>query len=475
MKRAASLSIMAALLAGCVAAPPTTPSQTALKPETLGLSAAPAPRIANAWWKAFGDPQLDTLVDQALAGSPTLAAAMARVRAAEAQVSADRAFTYPQVTLDAQEQRLRFSKDYIIPPPYGGTWRWYGATQANISWSLDVFGKQSAQIAQARDTAEASALDAEAARLLLAGNVTQAYIALSRAYALADVADEAVKQREGVLFLTSGRVKAGLDTDASTEQAKALLAAEREELIRAKAARDTAAHAIAALLGRGADAYNITRPKLNDAALTLPGVLPADLLSRRADIAAAEARIDAATQGREVARKAFYPDINLIGVAGFAAIGLSPLFSAASAQYGVGPAIHLPIFDAGKLHADFAGATANLDQSVANYNETVVTAVKQTADAVTELQSVDQLEEQNKAELTASQASFDLAARRYRSGLSPQTNVLDAEALLIQARQADASLSAESVSARVTLLMALGGGFSQQTQTASNNQDSSHE
>src|SRR5262249_10614858 len=149
-----------------------------------------------------------------------------------------------------------------------------------------------------------------------------------------------------------------LDTKASDEQARALLALAKEDLIRAQAERDMAVHAIAVLIGRGADAYNISRPQLNDAALSLPSTLPADLLARRADIAAAEARIDGGTSGREVAKKAFYPDINLLGVAGFAAIGLSPLLSASSAQYGAGPAIHLPIFDAGELRAKYAGATA---------------------------------------------------------------------------------------------------------------------
>ncbi len=459
MKRVLSLALTTTLLAGCISAPSTTPSEKALKPETLGLSAVPAPQISDAWWKEFGDPQLDALVDEALKGSPTLAASLARVRAAQSELSASRAATYPQVTLDGQETRERFSGAYIIPPPYGGTTQWVGTVQANLSWSLDLFGKLSAGIDKDRATAKAAGLDAEAARLMLAGNVTQAYIALSRAYVLADVASEAVKQREAILSLTNGRVKSGLDSEASQKQAEALLASAREDLIRADANRDLAVHEIAALIGRGADAYTITRPQLNDAALALPATLPADLLARRADIAAAEARIDAAMSGREVARKAFYPDINLLGLAGWAAIGLGPMFSSAAQQYGAGPAIHLPIFDAGKLRADYAGATAGLDESVADYNAAIVTAVKQTADALTDLRAVRDQSVQQKAALAAAQTSFDLATRRYRSGLSPQLNVLDSEDLLIQTRRQQAALDADTASARVALVMALGGGF----------------
>jgi NodT family efflux transporter outer membrane factor (OMF) lipoprotein len=473
MKRLASLLLATTLLAGCVDAPPTTPSQTALKPQSLGLSAVPAPTIGDAWWKAFGDPQLDALVDRALAGSPTLQVALARMRAAQSQLSASRAATFPQITLDGQEQRTHFSSNYIIPPPYAGTMQWYGQVQANLSWSLDLFGKQAAQVDQARATANAAGLDATVARLALAGAMTQAYIALDRAYRLADVADETVKQREGVLHLTQGRVNSGLDSKTSDEQARALLAIAREDQIRAQAVRDMAVHEIAALIGRGADAYAIARPKLNEVALALPAMLPADLLARRADIAAAEMRIAAATAGRQAAHQAFYPDINLVGAAGFAAIGLSSLFSASSGQYGIGPAIHLPIFDAGELRAKYAGATAALDESIASYNAAVVGAVKQTTDAATQLSSIEAQAGQQREALRAAQSSFDLASRRYRSGLSPQLNVLSAEDILIQAQRQDASLIADRMSARVALVMALGGGFipEQNTTTASNTQD----
>jgi NodT family efflux transporter outer membrane factor (OMF) lipoprotein len=475
MKRLLTVLLLGSALAACVSAPSTTPSQTPLKAETLGLGAAPAPAISDNWWTAFGDPQLDALVAAALKDNPTLAVALARVREAQSQLSATRAATYPQVTLDGNEMRERFSKNYIIPPPYGGTTQWIGTVQANISWSLDLFGKEQAQVDRAAATAHAADLSATAARLMLAGSVTEAYIALSRAYVLIDVAEDTVRQRESVLALTNGRVHAGLDTIASQKQAEALLAMAREDLIQARANRELAVHQIAALIGRGADAYDIARPKPAAEALSLPTTLPADLLARRADIAAAKARIDAAFQGREVARKAFYPDINLLGLAGWAAIGLGPMFSASALQYGGGAAIHLPIFDAGKLRADYAGATAGLDEAVANYNETVVAAVRQAADAVTQLRAVEGQAEQQRAALAAAEASFDLAQRRYRSGLNPQQNVLDAQSILIQARRQYAALSSDEASARVALVMAVGGGFTPETKNNSNDQDTSHE
>jgi outer membrane protein TolC len=150
------------------------------------------------------------------------------------------------------------------------------------------------------------------------------------------------------------------------------------------------------------------------------------------------------------------------------------LFNSSSGQYGIGPAIHLPIFDAGELRAKYAGATAQLDEAVASYNQSVVTAVKQTADAITQLQSLEGEAAQQGEALRASNASFNFATQRYRSGLSPQLNVLSAEDVLIQAKRQDAAISADLLSARVSLLMALGGGYTNtNSNMASNTQDNS--
>src|SRR5690348_17715445 len=215
MKKLLAVLLIGTSLTGCVSTPSTIPSEVPLKSEALGLSTAPAPVIADRWWTAFDDRQLGDLVDKALAGSPTLAAAMARVRAAQSQLSESRAATYPQATFDGNVVRERLSKNYIIPPPFGGSTQWVGTLQANLSWSLDFFGKQQAQVDRAKATARAAELDATAARLLLAGSVTQAYIALDRACLLLDVAQEAVKRQEAVLMLTAGRVRAGLDASQS--------------------------------------------------------------------------------------------------------------------------------------------------------------------------------------------------------------------------------------------------------------------
>jgi NodT family efflux transporter outer membrane factor (OMF) lipoprotein len=473
MKTPLAALLSALLLSACVATPPTDPQVSEVKSDALGLDGAPMAPVSADWWKAFHDPQVDRLAPRVIAHNPSLSAAMARLRAAQAQLAVNQADDLPQVTLDAQDQRVLFSKDYIIPPPYGGSYRWYGQVLGNLSWNLDFWGKQAALIDKARGTAAAAALDVEAAHLALSGAFAQAYISLLLNYQNGDIADATVAERESIVKITQGRVDAGLENASALEQAKALLSIAKADQLRYQAARETDVHAIAALAGEGANAYGgIVRPAPDlDAALPLPTRLPADLLARRPDILAARARIDAAMAGRKAAHAAFYPDINLVAMVGFQAIGLSNLISGDSFTYGAGPAVHLPIFDAGKLRADYAGATAQLDEAVADYNGAVVNAIKQAADAMTQVASLEQQRVRQREAVRSAQRAFQIAQDRYRSGLSTQLPMLQAESTLLQARQALAAVTAGSVIQRITLLLTVGGPFSAPAATTIAKQD----
>ena len=451
----------ALLLTACVDTPPTEPQVRQLDAAALGLSSLPAPAVADDWWKSFNDPQIERLAEAALRGNPTLAAALARIRAAQAELSVNEAKDQPQVTLDGSEQRTLFSKDYIIPPPYGGSWRWFGQLTANFSWNLDFWGKQAALIEKSRDTAQATTYDAAAARLALSGALAQSYINLMLAYQNGDIADATVAERESILKLTSGRYQSGLENGSAVEQAKTLLAQAKIDRMRFAAQREMDVHAIAALIGEGANAYGaIVRPTpALDAALPLPASLPADLLARRPDILAARARVAAAAKGREAAHAAFYPDISINALVGFQAIGLSNLIGGDSFTTGIGPAIHLPIFDAGKIRADYAGATAGLDVAVADYNGAVVGAIRQAADAMTQVQNLTARRAEAQSALESATKAFSIAQDRYRMGLANQLPMLTAEASVLQARQQIAALVADTTVQRVTLLLSVGGAF----------------
>jgi outer membrane protein TolC len=220
-------------------------------------------------------------------------------------------------------------------------------------------------------------------------------------------------------------------------------------------------HALAALAGRGVDSYaTITRPGLRlAAALPVPASLPADLLARRPDIQAAQARILAADADRREARAAFYPDVDLRAFVGTAALGLGSLFSGGALTAGAGPAIHLPIFTGGGLAAGYRGAVGEVDVAVAGYDRLVTEAVHQAADALSAVATHTEDATQQRAVVAQLERTVQLDAVRVRTGLASRLDVLDANDRLLTARQAQANIDADGAISRIQLLVALGGGF----------------
>ncbi len=197
--------IAALLVAGC-AAPATRQMVAPVAPAALGLTGQ-APPVAADWWRGFGDPQLDALVAQAVAGNPSLDAALARVAQAQAVLSTRRADTGPQATLDAQGQISRLSGRYTIPPPFAGSTRFVGTALGNLGWNLDLFGRQRAAIRAAEAQGAAAVLDLAAARLALSASVVSTYLDLVRAEAQGRIAERTIAARTGSLRLVDVRIR----------------------------------------------------------------------------------------------------------------------------------------------------------------------------------------------------------------------------------------------------------------------------
>ncbi|WP_375422077.1 efflux transporter outer membrane subunit [uncultured Sphingomonas sp.] len=449
------------LLSGC-AIPASPPAVAPIAPAALGLGEASAPIVAGNWWKQLGDPQLDRLVADATAGNPDLDTALARVRQAEAVISARRAEDGVDVGFDGSVQAARLSGRYTIPPPFAGTLRTVGQAQANLAWNLDLFGRQRAAIEAARESTRAAGLDLAAARLAIAGSVVQTYIDLARAERVAALASRTIATRQESLRLVRVRISNRLASELDATASETLVAQARGALVRAQGARALATNALAALAGRGPDyAAAIAPARVDlDAAVPVPAVLPADLLSRRADIAAAETRIAAAAAGRQVARRAFYPNVNLAAFAGLQAIGLGNLLSLDAGTAGAGPAIHLPLFDNGRLRADLAGATAALDLATADYNQRVIGAVREAADAIALTGNLVDQRARSREVVRGFAETNRLNSVRVNSGLSSRLDLIDNDVRLLDAQLADANLAADAARQRVALLLALGGGFS---------------
>jgi NodT family efflux transporter outer membrane factor (OMF) lipoprotein len=459
--RRRALYTLIALLAAC-ATPPRhePPPRVAVSQSGVGLNGTAVTPVGNDWWRSFADAQLDALITQALSGNPGLAQVESRVREAQAQAALARAGQLPGLQLNGGETRLKIPSGF--PPALdAGRTVWAGDLGASLSWDLDLWGKQADAYAQAKALSRAAGLDVDNARLLLSGAVVQAYIDLYRSYALADIAERAESQRSNILDITRKRVAAGLDTRVELREAEGALPQARVALDQAQSSQALATHELAALAGRGADAYaGIGRPQMDlDAGLPLPSALPINLLVRRPDVIAARARIEAADAQKRVAHAAFYPTLNLRAFTGFASFGLSDLLDAASFGYGAGPALSLPLFDGGRLRAQYRGSEAELDHAVASYDETVLRAVRQTADQLTLIDALSRELEQQQQSLSAAEDAYRLAAERYRAGLASYLTVLNAETEVLNERRQRVDLSASLALARVTLLLAVGGSF----------------
>jgi NodT family efflux transporter outer membrane factor (OMF) lipoprotein len=455
-------ALLATLLAGC-SIPHDQPVVKPLSAASTGIAAnAQALPISAAWWNALNDPQLDRIMDDALSGNPTLDAAMARVREAEAGIEANKAGLRPQIDAEASLQGERLSGKYIVPPPYAGTARWISSAQGNLSWNLDVAGRQKALIVQARSSAQAAALDGAAARTTIAGAVAQTYVNYARATAQEAIARDVIASRQQSLTLAQSRLRNHLTGDLDVEAAETLLAQAEQARIRATGQRQLMVHALAALAGRGADYYaTITAPVVVlDGGMAVPAVIPADLLARRPDILAAQARIEASQAGRQVAKADFYPNVDLHAFVGASAIGLSSFFTGGAVTAGGGPAVHLPIFEGGRLKANYKGAVAEIDASIAAYNQLVVQSVREAADALSAIDtSRDDAAAQHRV-VTGLTRTAQIDATRLRSGLGTRLDVLASGDRLLTARLALTDIDADGLNHRIQLAIALGGGFS---------------
>jgi NodT family efflux transporter outer membrane factor (OMF) lipoprotein len=467
----ALLLSIAVSIAGCVSYSGIHGESQALAPEALAFAQTPGTDGAlvpgdwprEDWWTMFGDTRLDVLMQQALAGSPSLRAAEARVRSASALADSARTSLYPTIDLSASANRERFSANDIYPPPFAGSRVNQGRTTLDFNYEFDFWGKHRNELAAALGGARATAADAAQAKLVLAAAVAHSYFQLQSDLASLSVAQDTLAEREGLRELNRVRTSRGLEVAIALRQSDQQVAASRVEVTAAEAAVQIDRHQLAALLGLGPDAALDIQPVLHtyDEALSLPANLPADLLARRPDIAAQRFRLEAAAAQIGAAKADFFPNVNLTAFIGFGATALNGLnlFTAASRVAGVGPALHLPIFDAGRLRADLRGRYGEYDAAVEQYNQTLLDALRQVADQVSSVQAVKQQLKYQAVALAAADDAHRLTLDRYRAGLSSYLDVLVNEERLLAERMNRVRLEGRNLALAVEMIRALGGGY----------------
>jgi NodT family efflux transporter outer membrane factor (OMF) lipoprotein len=465
MKHLVTLLVAGALTA--CAAQPGSDAARVIKPQGEFVSGqsfhAPAGEWpAQGWWKIYGDAQLDALIEEGLAGSPSVAVADARLRRARAGQDSARGALAPLVTANTSLTEQRQSYNYLSPAamtPQG--WNDYGRSTVDFTWELDFWGKNRAALAAATSEAFAAHADADQARLALSSAIASNYAELARLYSALDTATAARDLRAKTAELFGKRFDNGLETRGSQRQADSRFAASEADVLSLEEQISLQKNRLAALLGAGPDrGLAIARPRVGfTREFSLPALVSVDLIGRRPDLIAARARAEAAAKRIRVTRAQFYPNVNLAAYFGAQSLGIDVLKESGSQIGSVGPAISLPIFNGGKLRAQLRGTEAEYAEAVANYEKALVQALQEVADAaVSQRALAPQLAHVDSA-VDAAREAWRVQNNRYEGGLATYLEVLSAEDYLLSNLRTQSDLRSRSMTLDVALTKALGGGY----------------
>jgi multidrug efflux system outer membrane protein len=456
-------AVLIAFTAGCAGLPPKhKPVQLTNSAPLEGLeAAADGSWPAQEWWQRYQDPTLDALITLGGANSPSLATAQSRYDTARQSVRLAAAESGAHLQANADADRQRLSDNGLFPPQLLG-FTWYNQFDLGLqaSYTFDWWGKQRDAVEAAMDQAHAAQADRSAAALMLASSIADAYFGWQSDQNRLALAREKQADVEAQGQVAAARVSAELDSADDLSNSDLALAAAREQVAALEGSAKLRVVALAALVGRSISELPPLQPKPLPA---FRGVLPdnvkIDLMSRRADITASRWRVEAAQKSLASARAEFFPDVTVNALLGLQSLDVGKLLEYGSRVPQVSAAIHLPIFDGGRLKARYGGAQAAIDAAVSSYQDTVIGAARDVAMQATMLAQIDAQRAQRAKQVAAALRLKDSAAARVRQELSDSRSELMATAAWIEQRDALMQLDAQGLSADIALQRALGGGY----------------
>lgn len=456
--------LVAALLAGCTVGPdyvrPTLEAPAAYKEGFEWQPAQPRDHVLRGnWWVPFGDPQLDSLMERVSISNQTLLAAEAQFRQAVALAEQARAAWFPTVTATVAETRSRPSG--TTGPITGVTTnkRTIYSLPLNASWEADLWGKIRRSVESGEAAAQASAADLENARLSVRAELALDYFQLRAIDAQKQLLDITIAAYVKSLELTRNRYTAGVVSKSDVAQAETQLKSTQAQALDLGVQRAQLEHAIAILLGMPPSEFAVAAAPLAAAPPPVPVGLPAELLERRPDIAAAERRVAAANAQIGVAKAAFFPSATLSATYGFQSATTAQWFTLPSRFWSVGPALAMTLFDGGRRRAVTNQAIAAYDASVASYRESVLTGFKEVEDSLAALRILEQEAQLQDEAVAAAQQALEFALNQYKAGIVNYLQVVIAQTAALSNQRSAADILARRVTASVQLVKALGGGW----------------
>jgi len=468
------MAIPLLLLAGCMVGPKYVKPSAPLAPgfrETANLNRGDGWKIAEPgdaqlrgkWWELYGDAKLNELEEQVDPSNQTLKIAEANFRQARTAIRFNRAAEAPTIGTSPSISAIRSSANQ----PY------FPASQANngsgeftlpfdLSYEIDLWGRIRRSVAAAREGAQASAAELETARLSLHAELAVDYFEVRSADAQEQLLHDTVEAYSKALQLTENRFEGGAAPKSDVAQAKTQLEAARVLDTEVRVQRAQYEHALAILIGKPPAAFSLPPIPLNVEPPVLPSVpvaLPAQLLERRPDIAAAERRMAASNEQIGIAQAAYYPALNLAAVAGLEGSSLLNWFNWPSRVWAVGASMSETLFDGGRRRATSESARAGYDASVANYRQTVLTSFQQVEDNLVVLRELSTESVQQHEATASAEESLRLFQNRYAGGVDTYLQVVTSQTTALSNERNDIDLMRRRLEANVLLIKATGGGW----------------
>lgn len=437
--------------------PPVPAQYRELGPWTQATPADALPR--DAWWQLYGDPDLDALERQLMEHSPDLAAALARYQQSSAIAAQLSSSLFPTVNANASSQHNHEALDTPLqhlsaPLDYNSN-----IVGLQAAYELDLWGKIRNEVKAGNATAAASAADLESARLSLEAQLADDYLVLRQLDQQVNLLNDSAAAYADALTLTRQRFENGIAPGLDVARAQNQLEEARSQVEQTRAQRAVVEHAIAALIGEDASSFTIA-PR--QAALNLPQIpvgVPATLLQRRPDVAAAQRRVQAANATIGVARAAYFPDVTLSAAVGYQSYKTQGWIDAPNLFWSLGPSAVLTVFDAGRRKAAVAQARAQYDETAADYRSVALGAFQQVEDDLALLEHYHDAAGYEQSAVQAAQQALDYSMTRYRAGAINYLDVVVSQTAALQARIEALTIATQQLRASVQLIRALGGGW----------------
>jgi NodT family efflux transporter outer membrane factor (OMF) lipoprotein len=460
-----SLALTACVGTGGIAAKAQLPAPDQLATDAAIQAATTEAAWPNGqWWQGFGDLQLNQWVTLTLAGSPSLAAASARLRQARAAAGVVEAREAPQLNANVTLDRRNWPTDgFYGPGDLANQTTWDNHAGLSLSYDLDLWHRERSASERSLDLAHMSAAQARQARLSLVRDVVRVYIGMALSYARQDILQATLDQQHQVLALADQRLAAGIGTQLEVSQARTLIPETQRQLDGLEEQIAQARNQLAALAGKGPGAgASLQRPQLRLAqGLGLPSRLPAQLLGQRPDVVASRWQVAAQARGIEVAQAGFYPNVDLSASLGYMTTsgGLMAFLTGQKLGYSAGPAITLPLFDGGRLRSELGEAAGGYDLAVAQYQEILANALRDVSDQLIRRESLEHQAGYAAQSVASAERAWTLAKVGWQRGLTGYLDVLQAQTALLRQRTVQEEVQAARLVAQVDLVTALGGGL----------------